>query len=347
MVTIEDVALEVGCSVNTVSRAINNKPDVSPLTRAKVLEAAKRLGYVPNTLAKSLVTRSSGTIGTVLPDLTNPVYSALAGAIELAGMGNGYVSYFVQTKGDGRAEQELLETLYQKRIDGLIIVPTGENAETLRRLASFGLPIVTALNHAEDVAAFIGFAVEDMFYTATAHLLGRGRRSVCFLSTFHINPLAKLCLNGYKKALAEYDVPMQPGFMIDTTATINGGYTATLSLLKRLEKVDGIVTDHDMVVPGIFAALRDAGLSCPRDVGLVSCGDTELCSYMPVPVTSFPLDIVSVGNEAVDALCNLMNRAGESRSVIKRPTLTIRRSSQTCTDEEAKPGPTGSAVECY
>ena len=76
MVTMEDIADEVGCSVNTVSRAINNKPDVNPVTRMRVLEAAKRLGYVPNSLAQSLVTKNSRTIGVMVPFVSDRTYSA-------------------------------------------------------------------------------------------------------------------------------------------------------------------------------------------------------------------------------------------------------------------------------
>ena len=139
MVTMEDIADEVGCSVNTVSRAINNKPDVNPVTRMRVLEAAKRLGYVPNSLAQSLVTKNSRTIGVMVPFVSDRTYSALIQSIDDSIRGSGYGVFVAQSLEDPEIETEMVQLMYQKQVAGMIAVPFDDTPDSFGYFQRFDI----------------------------------------------------------------------------------------------------------------------------------------------------------------------------------------------------------------
>ena len=203
MITLEDISYEVGCSANTVSKALNNKPGVSAATRAKVIAAAKRMGYVPNILAKSLATNISGTIGVILPSLRNPIFTELTEAITLASAQFNYSTFLAVSNYDPKKELSAIENFYQKRVDGLIVVPVNENPTYHEMLKRFSVPVVYMLDGIKDQDAYyIGIDSQECAYMATSRLLTAGCEKVilaCLPGTER--SMYRRIVSGYKTAL--------------------------------------------------------------------------------------------------------------------------------------------------
>lgn len=311
MITIEDIALEVGCSVNTVSRALNNKPDVSALTRKRVLEAAKRLGYVPNTLAKSLVTKSSGSIGVIVPSLINPVYAALVSAIEREAHQRQQKVFLAQSEDDPAIEKKVAEYFYQQRVDGLLIVPCSSSGEHLEDLHKALLPIVHVMYETGYSSPYVACNLKQAVGQVLCHLVEQGRKSVVLFSSKANTALNKSLYAGV--ALGQNSLKTQPGVMeMKTGITVNDGYHATLKLLQSNVAVDSILLHNDMLAPGVMAALTEHGKKCPQDVAVVGCGNMDFADYLPTPLTTVDMFPEDIGREAVNLIWQLINKSDEA-----------------------------------
>ena len=333
MVTLEDVALEVGCSVNTVSRALNGKPDVSKETKRRVLEAAQKLGYVPNTLAKSLVTRMSGTIGIVLPRVEDPLYAELLSSIEEKIVSYNYSLILTQSGPDEIRQAEIFEMLCQKRVDGLLIVAHDQSSMGLEAITRYRLPAVFALhNMPSSDHSFVGIDDEKAMYVATRHLLEKGRRRIALLKSPSTSMRG---MQGYIRALEEYGLSCGEELRVPIELKARSGYDGCRRLIRENVGFDGMVLPHDILFPGIIKALEENGLSCPGDVSVVGYGNMDLCPFFPVPLTSIGLQLKEIGLDALQVLMNAINidRFEEEASVqmihriIRDPELIIRESS--------------------
>lgn len=329
MVTLEDIALEVGCSVNTVSRALNNKPDVSKETKKRVLEAATRLGYVPNTLAKSLVTKVSGTIGVIVPTVADPLYAAILAHIEKEVIAYNYSIILAQSRSDADIGIDPVEMLYRKRVDGLLVVPSNQDEQGLEAINRYNLPIVCLLHDLPGWRQdFVGIDEEEAAYGATRHLLSLGRRSIVFVKAAARGDSG---VSGYRRALAEYGAAGD-GRVAVAAVEPQCGYDCCQTLLRQQAAFDGLILPHDMLFPGTYTALRLHGLSCPEDVAVVGYGNSELCPYFQVPLTSIAVPLKYVSTEALRLLIDIIRsdrQEGEPwicKRIFKDPKLIVRRS---------------------
>jgi len=209
-VTIEDIAKIAGVSVNTVSRALNNKPDIKEETKKKILKIAKELGYVKNVAASSLRQKVSKTIGVVLEDSSNPFYAEVLKGIEFASRKYGYQLMLMNTERVYENEEKAILTFLQRRVDGFIIAPVQTNDKDIRKLADMNFPVVILGRH------FEGINVDEIHsdevkggYLATKHLIERGKRHILMINSYLFRSAAKMRLEGYKKALEEFNIPFK------------------------------------------------------------------------------------------------------------------------------------------
>lgn len=168
--TIKDVAREAGVSYATVSRALNNHPEVSEDTKKRVMKIALKMGYQPNAIAQGLVKKETKTVGLIIPDITNPFFPEVARGIEDAAVEAGYTIFLCNTNWNAEREERYLNVLMQKQVDGLIIGPSSEEISHLGRILDSGIKTVfisRAINHAKSTCIINfqsnGFLTEDMF----------------------------------------------------------------------------------------------------------------------------------------------------------------------------------------
>lgn len=333
MITIEDIALEVGCSVNTVSRALNNKPDVSALTRKKVLEAADRLGYVPNTLAKSLVTKSSGSIGIIVPNIANPLYSKIVRSIEREARQRQLGILLGQSDGDPLTEKTVAEYLYQRRVDGILIIPCSDKQDHLENVKKPFLPIIQLLYESTtgDLFPYVGCLVKSASATMVRHLVEQGKSNIAIVGNSSNIIASRLFQQGASTALEA--MTSKPRIMeLKTDKELLDGYCAIKHLFTLDSSIDGIILHNDLFAPGVIAALKELGLECPRDVSVVGFGNMEFADYLSVPLTTVEVYPETIGREAVRLLWELITKTDEAECgiVLERiilPELIIRASS--------------------
>ena len=311
-VTMRDVAREAGVSVNTVSRALSGKPDVSPETRARVLKIAERLGYRPNRLARGLRSNKTGTIGVIVTDIANPFFGALVKGVERAARQHDYSIILQDTDEDYEREKEAIQVMLAERVDGLLITPVQTKTETIEELKEAGLPFVLLGRYFDGLET--DYVVTDDVqggYLATEHLIKLGHKRIAMINgPLHISS-AKERFQGYKKALDHYGIELDESMVSTGAITMDDGYRISKSLLSRTNRPTAIFTYSDFVAFGVMRAVREVGLRIPEDVAVVGYDDVGFSSCLEVPLTTVRIPKEKLGSKAMESLISKMSNERE------------------------------------
>lgn len=323
-VTIKDIAIKAGVSINTVSRALNNKPDISPQTKQKVLQAAKELGYIKDLNALSLKNGTTKTIGVVFEDSSNPFYAEVFKGIEHSAKKYDYQIILMNTERDYINEIQAVKTLIEKRVDGIIISPTQFDDEDIDHLTTLNYPFVILGVHFED--SQIDEVYSDDFkggYLATKHLLEKGKRKILMINGYMYKSVAKMRYLGYVKALEEFG--LQPYKMVE----IEEGYDSCFNKIIELKDLeyDGIFCFNDVFAIAALKALRTLGKSVPKDVSVVGYDDIAYASFVHPTITTVRIDKFQEGTIAFELLYERLNQRREKpKQVILDVDLVVRES---------------------
>jgi LacI family transcriptional regulator len=325
--TLTTVARLANVSVASASRVINGIK-TNPETLARVSAAAEAIGYVPNAAARSLRSRRTGQIAFAMPDVANPVYTAMVGSIQRVARANGSRLILHSTDGDVGDELGFLADLKQRYVDGLILVTlefTDAHADAIAEatvpVAVLGNP--TKNSKVDTVRANSRAGAAD----AVRHLHANGRRRIALINGPERTAPGAARKLGYFDALRTCGLERDDALVeVADDFMIEPGREAAERLLQRT-KPDAIFCANDLLALGALSALRAAGLDCPRDVALVGMDNTNLSL-----VTSPPLTTVDIGSgerariaaELLLARIEQPNR--RARSVGVEPRLVIRES---------------------
>lgn len=323
-VTIKDIAEAAGVSVNTVSRALNNKPDVSPETRKKVLEIARKLGYIRNSDAVFFRKGTTKTIGVVFEDSSNPFYAEVFRGIEVSARKYGYQVILMNTERDYINEMQAVDTLLQKRVDGIIISPTQFDSEDIEKLIKLNYPFVILGVHFENDQLDEVYS-NDMKggYLATKHLLEKGRRKILMLNGFMYKSVARMRYEGYSRALKEFGV--EPYVMVE----IEEGYESAFNKIMELKDLDfdALFCFNDVFAIAALKALRLLGKRVPEDVAVVGYDDISYAEFVHPPLTTVRIDKFLEGIVAFEMLYErLTNLRTAPKQVVLDVELIVRES---------------------
>jgi LacI family transcriptional regulator len=305
-VTIRDVAERAGVSRQTVSRAINDKGEISPETRERVLAVARELGYWPNTLARGLRTRHTQTIGLVVPDIANPFFAEVArGASEVA-HGEGYSVLLSNTDEQPERELQALRTLASHQVDGLLLVSSRLDDDALAEAAQRWRPTVLVnrrCRHATGVASVI---VDDAAAAmeAVRYLVAQGRRSVTFLSGTEGSRSAALRREGFARAAQE--AGLADARAILCAPTFEGGLGAALEALRGEPGPAALLGYNDLVALGALEACRRLGLRVPEQVAVMGWDDLLFTAYVWPALTTMRQPKAELGARAMRLLLGLI-----------------------------------------
>lgn len=332
MVTMEDISIELGCSINTVSKALNNKPDVSPKTRQLVLETARRMGYVPNSLAKSLVTRSSGTLGIVVPSVTVSFYAELVETVMKGAAQRGYSTFLALSSGRDDTEIAAVENLYQKRTDGLIIIPSSPEPSYYESLQLFKVPAVYVLNDIEKESAdFVGADLAVCSYRATQHLIDQGCRRLALLCSIR-GGIGWGVEKGFLRCLEDNGLGACAENIFKPSALLNpqdAGYEIAQMLDDRVDQFDGLVLEHEQLYFGIDRLLDSHGISCPRDILVAASIGMGIKRSPFLSLTSVEVNPQTIGLDALELLlARVQGKSVQPKAEKNMGKLVIRRSSR-------------------
>lgn len=301
--TMADVARESGVSLMTVSRVINGKTDVSEDTRQRVLEVIDRLNYRPSGIARSLATRRTGTLGLVVPDISNPFFADVARGVAAAAYREDYTVFLCSSEEDGQRELDLLHSLEEKRIDGLILCSSrladDQLAATLARF-----PSAVLVNRSSRDPQFGTVLADDeagarMLMT---HLLRSGRRQIGFLAGPPMSHSGLARMRGYQTALTVADQRCEAALMEPCAPVVKGGVEAALTLLAAQPQIDALFCYNDLVAVGALQACARLGRRVPDDVAVTGFDDVPLAALVTPALTTCRVPRHELGVQATQRL---------------------------------------------
>lgn len=326
--TIKDVARLAGCSIATVSRVVNaSQHSVREKTRRRVLAAIEELDYRPNALARGLLSKRSGTIGLLIPDIANPYYADIVRGIEDTVSSEGYSVIICNTDRQPPKVERYLTLLQEKQCDGIIFAGGGRRGgQRLSTLPDLGIKVVLIGRH--DVA-LPAVMVDNRggAYGATSHLLLHGHRRIAFVGGPPESTTTQDRQAGFEAALVEHDIPLDRRYLRYGDLRPQGGYQAMRELLLLTERPTAVLIANDLMALGAIKAIRDEGLSIPRDLAVVGFDDTLITSYVDPALSTVAVPMHQLGQEAARTMLGLLRGDEDSPAKTLPTKLVVRRSS--------------------
>ncbi|EPO1792385.1 ribose operon transcriptional repressor RbsR [Cronobacter turicensis] len=305
---MKDVARLAGVSTSTVSHVINKDRFVSEAIRLRVEDAIRTLNYAPSALARSLKLNQTRTIGMLITASSNPFFSELVRGVERSCFERGYSLVLCNTDGDEQRMNRNLETLLQKRVDGLLLLCTETHQPSPAIMKRYpAIPTVmmdwSPFDGDSDVIQDNSLLGGDI---ATRYLIDKGYTCIaCVTGPLDKTP-ARLRLEGYRAAMQRAGLPVAEGYEVIGDFEFAGGLRAMQSLLALPEPPQAVFMGNDAMAVGAYQALYQAGLRIPQDIALVGYDDIELASYMTPPLTTIHQPKDELGELAIDVLIHRM-----------------------------------------
>lgn len=319
-------------SINTVSRALNGKPDVSEETRERVLAVAKRLGYRPNRLAQGLRGKKVGTIGVVVADLANPFFVEVVKGIEEEAYRHGFTIMVTNTNEDPAKEQEVLSTLVEHQVAGLIITPSQKDDGFIQFLKARDVPFVLVARRFEHVTCHA--VLNDDFtgaFAAVSYLVELGHRDILFINGPHYNWSAMQRLSGYHQALERGGLPYRPELVRSCEVTAEAAAAAMKDYLAAHPAPDAVFAFSDYMAIGVVRALREQGLRVPEDVSVMGYDGIEIGASLDPPLSTVEIAKHRIGVASTQVLIELIENPAarsEPRQLVLPPRVLKRESTK-------------------
>lgn len=304
MPTIRDVAKHAGVAISTASAALNRSAPVSEDVLAKVREAVRAIGYVPHGGAQSLRRGQSRLIGLIVPNVANPHFATVARTIENVCLSAGYLSVVFSSGQDPAREGQILRMMRQQRVAGLVIIPTRSDAEHGDRLrAEIHVPTLL-LDMTVEGLRFDVVKLDNVRATrmATDHLIALGHRRIGVLTGIPGLVTSEDRLKGYLEAHAAAGIEVDPSLLLKGDYEQSVAAASLREAVRRPRPPTALVSCSNMMTLGSLQALRDLGLSLPRDVSLVGIDDLDFADLLDPPPTVVRVPIALMADRAIRLL---------------------------------------------
>lgn len=308
-VTIYDVAREAGVSMATVSRVVNNNPNVKPQTRKKVFEAIERLGYRPNAVARGLASKRTTTVGVVIPDISNALYAEVVRGIE--DIANMYHYNMILCNSDKKKEKEIrvINTLLEKQVDGLIFMGgeiTDDHMEAFRNTVPIVLCATTAMDR--DIPS-VDINHEQAAYDAVKSLIDQGHRNIAMITGNLQDPTIGLArFQGYRRAIEEAGIPFNETMVRAGNYRYDSGVEAMNYFLQLDVRPTAVFSATDEMAIGAIHAIQDAGLQVPDDISIISVNNAPIASMVRPQLTTVAQPMYDIGAVSMRLLTKLMKK---------------------------------------
>jgi DNA-binding LacI/PurR family transcriptional regulator len=336
--TVEAIAARLGISAMTVSRALNSRPHVSKKTRERVLVAAKKFGYTPNHIARSLAVRKTETIGVVVPQIAHSFFPEVIRGIEDAVYAAGYHLVLTNSAEDYNREQDAIKTLQSKRVDGMLIstAQTVTDHSIYEETIQHGTPIVFFDRIVRNIgASCISIDDESCCIMITDHLIRHGYKSIAHLSGPASVSIGKERLAGFRKALDLHGLEFKPELIVQSGFHEKGGYMAMEKLLQLPpeERPRAVVAVNDPAAFGAMKTIQERKLRIPEDIAIVGMTDDVRAELASTPLTTIRQPAYEIGKTAAATLISeIEGRSKPGQIIIVETELAIRKSCGCGTD---------------
>ncbi|MGH3390202.1 MAG: LacI family DNA-binding transcriptional regulator [Actinomadura sp.] len=324
--TITTIAERAGVSIASVSRVLNGVPTRRD-TERRVLAAAKELGYVPNSVARSLKSRKTQQVAFAMADIGNPVYLAMVREIQPVLKAAGYRLVLHSTDADAAEELEVLRSLRERYVDGLIMIPLRVTDAHMAEITIAGSPVVIIGSVPEDSVDNVRTDSRTGVRMMMDHLHSLGRRRIGFVGGPLDTVPGAARSEAYTAALHALDLPHEESLIEVGDFYQAEGAAAVRRLLNREPELDALLCANDLIALGALGVLRRAGRRVPQDVAVGGMDDIEQAGSAWPPLTSVSLGAAERGRAAAELLLDrLENGPRPPRVVTVRPRLVVRAS---------------------
>lgn len=323
------VAEAAKVSIFTVSAVLNGTSVVSDQLRERVEEAIRVTGYKRNTVARSLKTGRTQTVGVVIGDITNPFYTDVVASIQQVLYRAGYAVMLCCNDRNVTLQRDHIAVLHDRMVDGLIISPTGDDEHLRTALEQTHLPIVLVDRILEGLACdSVIIDNRSAVIKAMRYLLSLGHRRIGFVAGMYESFTGRERLAGYHAALGESGVEYEPDLVQLGNFRIDDAYNAALRLMTAADPPTAIFSSNNLMVIGVMKALTDLGLSCPDDVSVAGLDDFPWADAFRPQLTTVAQPTRAIGEQAAHLLLERLDgRArGKARRIVLDGDLQVRQS---------------------
>ncbi|MDD3456443.1 LacI family DNA-binding transcriptional regulator [Sphaerochaeta sp.] len=327
---IYDVAKAAKVSISTVSRVINNPDVVSSNTRDRVKQAMDTLNFVPNSLARSLTSKTTQTIGVVVADITNPYYAELLRSIQDAGNEIGYSIISCNSHEDMERERRIINTFLEKQVDMIMLVGgRGSGDEFNKHVYDLAkqVPVILCNEYlsGENLYCVVCDKAEGT-HMAVKHLLSLGHTRIAFINGGAVYKPSLDKMKGYRKGLREAGLPIRPEYIQYGDYHLESGSDCVAKLLSLKEPPTAIITSNDLMALGAIKAIQALGRQVPKDISIIGFDDIYLNNYITPALTSVRQKLEELGRRSVSLIPLIMEGKAPAKTII-HPELILR---QTC-----------------
>jgi len=325
-VTIHNVAQEAGVGIGTVSRVVNNSPDVKPATRERVLAAIHRLNYKPDPIARSMISKRTNSIGTIVPFFTRPSFMERLRGVEavIARLERELILYNVETS--AQRDHFFRELPLHRKVDGLLIISLSPDDAAARRIRELGTPVVLIDAYSPLLTSLVVNNVEGA-YQAVKRLIELGHRHIGFINgeiegNFKFNT-ANDRLIGLHRALGEAGLLFEPEQVLISEWSRKGGKHAALQLLTQQKRPTAIFAASDVQAVGALEAARELGLRVPEQLSVIGFDGIEISELLELSTMQQPLQ--EMGELGASRLVELIENPSHPPELIRFDTKLVER----------------------
>lgn len=327
MATMKDIAKLAGVSTSTVSHVINQSRFVSEAISDRVNQAASQLNYTPSALARSLKVNRTNTIGMLVTTSTNPFFGEVVKGVERSCYHQGYNLILCNTEGDHERMRQSINTLLQKRVDGLILMCSSLEGERIDIFDKY--PDIPVVVMDWGPMLFTSDKIQDNSlrggYLAAKYLIDCGHTQVGCITGPLAKHQAQMRYEGYKRAMNEAGNEFKANWIIEGDFECEGGYNALHKMVEKGPLPSAIFVCNDMMALGVINAAAELGIKIPDQLSIIGYDDIHIARFMTPALTTIHQPKYRLGKAAVEALLQrLENSVEESQVVQLEPTLVER-----------------------
>ncbi|MFD6026265.1 LacI family DNA-binding transcriptional regulator [Streptomyces griseoluteus] len=349
MSTMADVARSAGVSVATVSHVLNGTRPVRPHTRQAVLDAVEALGYTPNSLARSLVTSRTRSIGLAVSAISNPYFTEILQGVEAAALEAGYSLLIADPHDDPEHELKVVQLLHERRVDGMIVAPSAEPGNLVAYLRRQSVPTVLLDRVLEPAghgqAPFDQVCAENSGPMAelVTHLASLGHRRIGLVAGLPGLSTTSERIAGYRQGLAAAGLDADDELVVSGSSEARGAERATAALLALPGAPTALVTANNAMTIGALRVLRERGLGVPGDIALACFDDFAWADLFAPRLTAIAQPSREMGARAVRVLLDRLAAPDREARTVRLPCAFVHRASCGC--PEPRPADTGNSME--
>ncbi len=327
-VKIVDVAREANVSVATVSRVVNskmgdnNKPLVNQETEERVREAIERTGYKPNAIARSLKIQKTNTLGIMIPDISNPLYTDIVRGVEDVSNIYNYNIILSNTDFDPDHEDKSLDTLVEKQCDGILYIGKDLTPEMRQKLLNANSEIVLGcVSDDQGELSAVLIDNERAAYDLTKSMIEQGHQHIAFIFDVETGQISDNRIKGIKRAMEEAGLELDPELMLTGRINLGGGHKAMKDLLESGKECDLVICMNDQVALGAIRAAEEAGKHVPDDISVTGFNDYWISAWVNPSITTVKQPMYDLGAMAARMLIKMIEKV--DGDVPKNKTICV------------------------